>query len=337
MSSEKATITTIAKTTGLSLATVSRALAGSPSVLPQTRERVLSTARELNYVRDRAAVRLKTGKTHVVAFIMDRSDVVEPGFKDLLLGISDALAGTEYHLIVLPESTEPDPLLTIRYVVERGLADGLVLTHTTPDDARVRYLMERGFPFITHGRTDFKPGHAYVDFANELFTERAVGVLRQRQRRRLGILLPRAGGSFQLHLADGFAAACRRWGLEGEAITDIDLDDTADGIYRWALQRAAPYDGLVVTREAPMLPLMSGLADAGRRLGQDIDVVAKYSTSLPLFIRQPLWTCFEDLRETGTLLGQEMLQQLNQPDQPPAQVLFTPPAIRDSHGQTLTE
>jgi LacI family transcriptional regulator len=101
LSQEKATIHTIAKSTGLSLATVSRALAGSPILLPQTRDKVLEAARDCNYVRDRAAVRLKTGKTHVLAFVMDRFDASQPGFKDLLLGLGDAIAGTDYPLIVL--------------------------------------------------------------------------------------------------------------------------------------------------------------------------------------------------------------------------------------------
>ena len=84
---KKATIGTISEVTGLSLATVSRALSGSEAVLPETRDKVLAAAKKLNYVRDRAAVRLKTGKTWVVALIMDRRDVNQPAFKDLLLGL----------------------------------------------------------------------------------------------------------------------------------------------------------------------------------------------------------------------------------------------------------
>ena len=97
---KKATIGTISEVTGLSLATVSRALSGSEAVLPETRDKVLAAAKRLNYVRDRAAVRLKTGKTWVVALSMDRRDVNQAAFKDLLLGVSDTLSATDYHLIV---------------------------------------------------------------------------------------------------------------------------------------------------------------------------------------------------------------------------------------------
>jgi len=41
---KKATIGTISEVTGLSLATVSRALSGSEAVLPETRDKVLAAA-----------------------------------------------------------------------------------------------------------------------------------------------------------------------------------------------------------------------------------------------------------------------------------------------------
>ncbi|MEY2993345.1 MAG: hypothetical protein RL357_280, partial [Pseudomonadota bacterium] len=125
--SRKVTITTLAEATGLSLATVSRALAGTGNVLPQTREKVLAAAQSLNYVRDRTAVRLKTCKTHFLAFVMDRRDALHPGYMNLMLGLSDAIAGSDYHLIVLPDEAH-DSLATIKYVTERGLADGLVIS-----------------------------------------------------------------------------------------------------------------------------------------------------------------------------------------------------------------
>ena len=112
MKTPKVTTQTIAQATGLSLATVSRALAGSPQVLPGTRARVLEAAKALNFVRDRAAVRLKTGKTQVLAFLVNRSDANQPAFKDLMLGISDALQDTDYHLIVMPDGPDANRLKT---------------------------------------------------------------------------------------------------------------------------------------------------------------------------------------------------------------------------------
>jgi LacI family transcriptional regulator len=331
MSSAKPTVHTLARATGLSLATVSRALSGSGSVLPATRERVLAAARELHYVRDRAAVRLKTGKTQVVAFMMDRLDARQPGYKQLMLGISDAMRGSDYHLIVLPDTRDEDPLSGVRYVVERGLADGLLLSHTTAADARVRYLQQQGFAFVTHGRTRLPQAHAYVDFANEQFAALAVRALASRGRQRLGILLPQPGSEFRDHLGEGFERACAEHGVTGSRVHEVSLDDGPEALYQWALREAARFDGLVLSLEAPALPLLGALADVRLQPGRDIDIVVKYSSDLPHYIRQPLLACFEDLHATGLTLGRELLKQLRQPGAPPRQLLFSPPALETLH------
>ena len=44
-------------------------------------------------------------------------------------------------------------------IVEGKLADGLILSGTTPQDERVRYMLERRFPFVTFGRTELFTPH----------------------------------------------------------------------------------------------------------------------------------------------------------------------------------
>ena len=327
MKTPKVTTQTIAQATGLSLATVSRALAGSPQVLPGTRARVLEAAKALHFVRDRAAVRLKTGKTHVLAFLVNRSDANQPAFKDLMLGISDALQDTDYHLIVMPEGTDGSGMKALRYVVENKLADGVVITHTQPDDARVRYLQQAPLPFVTHGRTRISPEHAYVDFANERYAFDAVQALHAQGRRRLAILLPEAGGTFWTYLASGFSEACAALGLEGVVIQDMDLDQSPEKIYQWTRTHARSFDGLVLTREAPVIALTTAVLDAGLRLRQDLDLVVKYSSHLPRYVRQPLLGCFEDIYLTGTSLGTRLLHQMTAPGAAPQHILFQPPPI----------
>jgi LacI family transcriptional regulator len=324
MKTPKVTTQTIAQATGLSLATVSRALAGSPQVLPDTRARVLEAAKALNFVRDRAAVRLKTGKTQVLAFLVNRSDANQPAFKDLMLGISDALQDTDYHLIVMPDGPDANRLKTLRYVVENKLADGLVITHTTPDDERVRYLQEAQLPFVTHGRTRKLPEHAYVDFANERYAFDAVHTLHAHGRRKLAILLPEAGGTFWGYLASGFSEACLALGMDGLVIQDMDLDQSPEKIYQWTRAHARSFDGLVLTREAPVMALTTAVLDAGLRLRQDLDLVVKYSSHLPRYVRQPLLGCFEDIYLTGTSLGASLLHQMKNLGGAPKQILFQP-------------
>lgn len=334
MRTKKTSITTLAEVTGLSLATVSRALAGSASVTDATRAKVLEAAEKLHYVRDQAAVRLKTGKTHALAFVMDRQDAVQPGFQDFLLGLSDALRDTDYHLIVLPQPTDGDALETVHFAVRQGLCDGFVLSYTSPQDTRVAFLQEKGIPFVTYGRTAL-PEHDDVDFDNYAFSGMAVTALAARNRGRLGIMLPAASASFYGHLADGFSQACKQKKVAGTLLEAISLDDTPHRIYDWALNNLKQFDGLVITREAPLLPVLGAMQALGLVCGKDIDLVIKHSSQLPRYVREPLLACFEDMHLAGLTLARCMLERFEQPKhsvtRPHSHILFSPPALETTH------
>lgn len=324
MNPTKPTLHTLCQATGLSVATVSRALAGLGSVSPATRDKVLAAAQALNYVPDRAAVRLKTGRTQVLAFVMDRFDASQPGHQALMMGLSEEARRHDYHLVVLPSPPNDDPLATVRYVVERRMADALVLSHTKAQDERVAYLLQRDFPFITHGRTELSSPHAWVDWDNAAFAEQAVQTLADRGRRRLGLLLPQLGSLFRGHLIEGFTRACAARGLAGQIVETVSLDDPPEAIFRWALRHGQSFDGWVVSREAPVLPLLGALNDLQRAVGRDIELVTKYSSTLAHYIRQPLLVSFEDLHITGRSLARGVLQQLlpGSAEAPPGETLL---------------
>ena len=147
-------------------------------------------ARQIGYRPNRAGVRLRTGKTNVISLILSTETEVLGLTSHLVHGISEHLAGTPYHLIVTPYARRSDPLEPVRYIVETGSADGVIFSRTEPQDARVRYLHEHGFPFVTHGRTEMEIVHPFYDFDNAAYAEIAVERLAGRGRRRLALLPP---------------------------------------------------------------------------------------------------------------------------------------------------
>ena len=153
----------IAFETGLSVTTVSRALGGHSDVAEDTRERIRTAAERLGYVANTAGKALVTGRSGFVALLLPRSAerAIDPFLGEFVGGLGEGLAerGRDLNLAVVPRGrTELDVL---RHVVESGRADGVVLTRIAEDDARVDFLLERGFPFITHGRTTLDARHRY--------------------------------------------------------------------------------------------------------------------------------------------------------------------------------
>ena len=176
--------------TGLGVTTVSRALKDAPEIGEETRRRVQLVARQVGYRPNRAGVRLRTGKTNVISLVLNTEEQIGGFVSDMIYGISEHLAQTPYHLIVTPYSRTNDPLEPVRYVVETGSADGIIISRTEPDDKRVRYMLERGFPFATHGRTEVGTEHPFHDFDNYAFAREAVKKLAELGRKRLALLAP---------------------------------------------------------------------------------------------------------------------------------------------------
>ena len=69
----KPTLRTVADRTGFAVATVSRALKDDPQIALETRRKVAEAAREIGYVPDRAAQRLRTGQTKVISLLINPS------------------------------------------------------------------------------------------------------------------------------------------------------------------------------------------------------------------------------------------------------------------------
>ena len=184
------TLKTIAAATGLAIATVSRALKDAPDIGEDTKRRVRETAALLGYRPNRAGVRLRTGKTNVIALVLSTETDIMNHTSRLIYSIAAALRGTAYHLVVMPFFPDQDPMEPIRYIVETESADGIILNQTKEDDPRIRYMHDHGFPFAAHGRSAMGIDHLYYDFDNESFGRLAARALVERGRQRLFLVAP---------------------------------------------------------------------------------------------------------------------------------------------------
>ena len=180
---ERPTLKTIAFMTGLGVTTVSRALKDAPDISQETKERVRLVATQIGYHPNRAGVRLRTGKTNVISLILNIDEELMGLTSHIVYGISEVLASTNYHLIVTPYSRDRDPILPVRYILDTGSADGVILSSIEPQDPRVKLLIERNLPFATHGRTEFG-----VD-ARELARHLVEGALPRDRRERAALVI----------------------------------------------------------------------------------------------------------------------------------------------------
>jgi LacI family transcriptional regulator len=321
------TLKTIAHETGLAIATVSRALKDAPDIGEATKERVRAAATRLGYRPNRAGVRLRTGKTNVIALVLATDTDVMNHTSRLISSLASELRGTAYHLVMMPFFPDEDPMTPIRYLVETGSADGIIMNQTTANDPRILYLHAHKVPFATHGRTETGIDHPYFDYDNEAFSRAGVQALASRRRKHLLLIAPPRGQCYAGHMIDGFLSASARLGLSAEIIENITSDSGAAAIeaaIRTRMATADPPDGILCGSTTAVMAAVTGAELAGLTIGTDFDVFGKEAIPYLHRFRKPIMVLREDVDRAGANLARAIIQAIENPGAPAAQMLDRP-------------
>ncbi len=309
----KPTLRTVAALTGLAVTTVSRALADAPQIALETRQRVRRVAEEIGYLPDRAAQRLRTGRTNVISLVLDPHEEILGYTTSMINGLTEALRGTTYHLVITPHFSDTPPLEPVRHIMRNRMADGIIFTRTEPSDERVKLLLEHDFPFICHGRTELATQHPYVDFDNYAFAYNAAKKLIAGGAKKLCIILPPERFTFAQHMRHGFMTAVREEGIAFEIPKEVTLDSKSEEIRELVYQRLSGPDrpdGFICGGEVSALAVMAAAHDHGLDLCRDLRLVGKQTSGLFDQIRPRTETIYEDLSEAGALMGRLLLKRI---------------------------
>lgn len=145
------TIREVAEEAGVSVATVSRALRGLPSVAPATRELVEATARKLNYVPDPYAAMLSATRVHTVIVA-----VPYPGqwyYAQIIASVEAAASaeGSDLRLHVVADDVQRQRFLEETLPSQRRV-DGAILVDMPMTSEDVERVSRRPLPVVGVGQ-----------------------------------------------------------------------------------------------------------------------------------------------------------------------------------------
>lgn len=332
---ERPTIKTICAMTGLSTATVSKALRLSPEVRPETRAIVEEAARKVGYSTNLHGVRLRTGKTYQVAVMMTAptSDEVEwegVEYAQLLSGISHAMEETLYRVALYPVRDYDEGQAAITQIIRNRQADGVIFSGTRPDDARVRLLQDADFPFVTYGTTNATRAHAFVDTDNEGIVRTAMTRLMARGHSRIALINPPA------HLSYGQTRLATYRRVLEEAGLSFDPALVAHDRLTPSFGRAqvvtmhrlkAPPTAYICANKSSALGALSGFAECGLVHGRDAVINATDDLNVSAYFTPPLTTFYLPISRPAELLGGHILRAMADEAPERLQTLLMPDLI----------
>lgn len=140
------TIEDVAKKTGVSNATVSRALRGLPNVAPSTRERILRAAAELNYKISPHVSRQASGHI-VIGLILPLTD--QWFYSKLATSIELQLMADSFDVVRYSIASLEKLSDLINRICSNRPVDGLILSTLTPSSKDVEKLKNAMIPVVT--------------------------------------------------------------------------------------------------------------------------------------------------------------------------------------------
>lgn len=133
----------LAKVANVSIATISRVFSNSDLVNPQTREKVLKIAKEINYVPNYSARGLKNNKSNLIGVVV--SDINNSFYFHILQRIFNDI---DYNSYVLFSSEKPSiELKSIKSLIQSNV-EGLILTPTTYNPELQDFITANNIPTL---------------------------------------------------------------------------------------------------------------------------------------------------------------------------------------------
>lgn len=327
------TLEMVAEVAGVSRATVSRVVNGSPKVSPAVIDAVNSAIAELNYVPNRAARSLASRRTQVIALVVPESAsrvFSDPFFSAIVQGVAQQLGDTEYTLNMLIAS-EARSAKTRRFLLGGNVDGALVVSHHSGDHSYAH--LDHALPVVFGGRPlrDSTKHTYFVDVDNVAGARGATEHLLDRGRRRVATIAGPQDMPPGVDRLSGWREALSERGLD-EALVEFGDFSPASGAdaMRRLLDRDGAIDGVFVANDQMAAGAYTTIREAGLRIREDIAVVGYDDDSFGRTVTPPLSTVHQPLTELGAKMAEILVRLIEGEDVDPVTLLPTELVIRDS-------
>jgi DNA-binding LacI/PurR family transcriptional regulator len=327
------TLEEVAQLAGVSRATVSRVVNGSPRVRPNVRNDVQVAIDRLGYVPNRAARSLVTRRSDSIGVVITEPTgrlFSDPFFPRLLRGISSELAARDLQLVLLMPDSPAGEHRTGDYLTA-GHVDGAILVSLHGDDPLPARLATAGIPIVLLGRPPRGTSASFVDADNRQGAQNAVEHLVSGGRRVIGTIAGPSDMAPGIDRLLGYRDALADAGLPIdpalEAAADFSQEGGAAAMERLLTARA-DLDAVFVASDLMAAGAMSVLTASGRRIPEDVAVVGFDDSPVATSTSPQLTSVRQPIEEMGREMARLLLAAVEASDPVPRRVILATELVR---------
>lgn len=306
----------IARMAGVSISTVSRALAGNPLIPKPLRDQIVEIARTHGYVVNQSARSLRLRKTDTIGVVIPLAHetgqlISDPFFLEMVGRLADEITRRDYavllHKVVITQTG------WLERIIQSHRADGLLLIGQSNQHETLNAIAETYRPLVVWGAR--LPGQQYcaVGSDNVAGGRMAVIHLAQAGRKRIAFLgatdAPEAAQRF-----DGYRQGLAEAGLPFDPALVVPAPYTMEEAGRAVadfLAAEIPFDAIFAFSDVIALAAVSAVIEAGRSVPGDVAVVGFDDIVLARHSAPPLTTVRQDLAMGARMMVDLLFERMS--------------------------
>jgi LacI family transcriptional regulator len=321
---KRATIHDVARECGVSLSTVSNALAGKTNVSEETKERVLAAAAKLGYRASRFARALRMQRSFTIGVLI--ADVANPASPDFVRGIEDVAVRERCTLLLCNTDGDEEKQIThMRSLLDQQV-DGMVLISQHCDGEVVRQLLASGTPFVLLQRRCARYADDYVGADNLTSVIDAVRHLTDLGHRRIAFIRGPQESSTAQERYDAYLHAVRAFGLDDDPNLIFLGNYSIEGGYAAAihfLELEKPPTAILASNDMSAMGVLNATSDRHINVPGNVSLIGFDDIALASFSRINLTTIHLPKRDMGAAAAQLLMKRIQHKEQfDPQTVIF---------------
>ena len=299
----------VARSAGVSKSIASRVLNGDPDLLvrPETRERVVRAARELNYRPHAAARGLKRAETGALGLLVP--PLTNPVYTRIIRGAVERALERDF-VVLLAEDVDPHQAEEAAgRLVQAGRVDGLIVASARPGHPLLPSLRRLRIPHVFVNRGVPRSGRNVV-MDDARASALAVDHLVSLGHLRIGHVAGPRELDTARRRATAFRAHARALGLRAW-VAEGDFGESGGAAAgRMLLERRQGLTALYTSTISQAVGVFHAAWELGLSVPADLSVIAYDDIPLAEFLRPPLTTVRMPLAELGAAAVDALLDQL---------------------------
>ncbi|MGW3112886.1 LacI family DNA-binding transcriptional regulator [Streptomyces sp. NPDC001091] len=314
------TMADVARSAGVSVATVSHVLNGTRPVLPHTRQAVLDAVETLGYTPNSLARSLVTSRTRSIGLAV--SAISNPYFTEILQGVEAAALEAGYSLLIADPHDDPEHELKVVQLLHERRVDGMIVAPSAEPGGLVAYLRRQAVPTVLLDRVLGPTGPGQQPF-DQVCAENSgpmaelVTHLTSLGHRRIGLVAGLPGLSTTDERIAGYRQGLAAAGLDADDALVVSGSSESTGAERAAaalLALPGAPTALVTANNAMTIGALRALRERGLSVPGDIALACFDDFAWADLFAPRLTAIAQPSREMGARAVRVLLDRLAAPD-----------------------